>query len=164
MHCIQCRQVFKKTLARPFVDAQVELFKVLARNPTDKVARHFLVQAAQCLKDGLPENMDRRHCNDNKMTEDSTMLERRRNILHPQCFDWNAKPLRVVVQFETTGPPFSRRQRWYQSRELSQSSRLTLRKRGSALRVLDRLPVLSATLAPSCFQIQRKIFLIRVVL
>ena len=34
-----------------FVDAQVELFKVLARNPTDKVAWHFLVQAAQCLKD-----------------------------------------------------------------------------------------------------------------
>jgi hypothetical protein len=38
-----------------FVDAQVELFKVLARNPTDKVAWHFLVQAAQCLKDGVPE-------------------------------------------------------------------------------------------------------------
>ena len=38
-----------------FVDAQVELFKVLARNPTDKVALHFLVQAAQCLKEGVPE-------------------------------------------------------------------------------------------------------------
>jgi hypothetical protein len=38
-----------------FVDAQVELFKVLARNPTDKVAWHFLVQAAQCLKEGVPE-------------------------------------------------------------------------------------------------------------
>jgi class 3 adenylate cyclase len=40
---------------KKFVDAQVELFKVLARNPTDKVAWHFLVQAAQCLKDGVPE-------------------------------------------------------------------------------------------------------------
>jgi class 3 adenylate cyclase len=38
-----------------FVDSQVELFKVLTRNPTDKVAWHFLVQAAQCLKDGVPE-------------------------------------------------------------------------------------------------------------
>src|SRR5437660_1748752 len=38
-----------------FVDAQVELFKVLGRNPTDKVAWHFLVQAAQCVKDGVPE-------------------------------------------------------------------------------------------------------------
>jgi hypothetical protein len=25
---------------------------------------------------------------------DSFWLRRRRNILHPQCFDWNAKPLR----------------------------------------------------------------------
>ena len=40
---------------KKFVDAQVELFKVLGRNPTDKVAWHFLVQAAQCLKDGVPE-------------------------------------------------------------------------------------------------------------
>lgn len=37
------------------VYAQVELFKVLGRNPTDKVAWHFLVQAAQCLKDRVPE-------------------------------------------------------------------------------------------------------------
>jgi two-component system, sensor histidine kinase ChiS len=40
---------------KKFVDAQVELFKVLGRNPTDKVAWHFLVRAAQCLKDGVPE-------------------------------------------------------------------------------------------------------------
>ena len=40
---------------RQFVEAQVELFKVLGRNPTDKVAWHFLVQSAQCLKDGVPE-------------------------------------------------------------------------------------------------------------
>ena len=42
-------------LRKEVVDAQVELLKVLARNPTDKVAWHFLVQAAQCLKDGVPE-------------------------------------------------------------------------------------------------------------
>jgi class 3 adenylate cyclase len=41
--------------AREFVSAQIELFKVLGRNPTDKVAWHFLVQAAQSLKDGVPE-------------------------------------------------------------------------------------------------------------
>ena len=40
---------------RQFVEAQIELFKVLGRNPTDKVAWHFLVQSAQCLKDGIPE-------------------------------------------------------------------------------------------------------------
>jgi hypothetical protein len=40
---------------RQFIEAQVELFKVLGRNPTDKVAWHFLVQSAQCLKDGVPE-------------------------------------------------------------------------------------------------------------
>jgi len=40
---------------KQFVDAQVELFKVLGRNPTDKVAWHFLVEAAQCVKDGVPE-------------------------------------------------------------------------------------------------------------
>jgi hypothetical protein len=55
---------------KKFFDAEVELSKVLARNPTDKVAWHFLVQAAQCLKDGGSGNMDRGHCNHNKMTED----------------------------------------------------------------------------------------------
>jgi hypothetical protein len=40
---------------KEFVNAQVELFKVLERNPTDKVAWHFLVQAAQCLENGVPE-------------------------------------------------------------------------------------------------------------
>jgi hypothetical protein len=40
-----------------FVEVQVELFKVLGRNPTEKVAWHFLVQAAQCLKDGVSETL-----------------------------------------------------------------------------------------------------------
>ena len=30
---------------------------------------------------------------------DSFWLSRRKNILHPQCFDWNAKPLRGGVTF-----------------------------------------------------------------
>src|SRR6266513_1454327 len=29
----------------------------------------------------------------------SFWLSRRKNILHPQCFDWNAKPLRGGVAF-----------------------------------------------------------------
>jgi hypothetical protein len=40
---------------KKFVKAQVELFKVLAKNPADKVAWHFLVQSAQCLENGVPE-------------------------------------------------------------------------------------------------------------
>jgi two-component system sensor histidine kinase ChiS len=71
-----------------FVDAQVELFKVLARNPTDKVAWHFLVQAAQCLKEGVPETWDRRHCNDNKMTEDFDGLRR----MVSACSEWSITP------------------------------------------------------------------------
>src|SRR2546430_11136522 len=43
---------------------------------------------------------------------DSFWLWRRRNILHPQCFDWNAKPLRGGVAF--------RKQRNMQWRMVSQ--------------------------------------------
>jgi len=34
---------------------------------------------------------------------DSFWLSRRKNILHPQCFDWNAKPLRGGVAFREQG-------------------------------------------------------------
>jgi two-component system sensor histidine kinase ChiS len=41
---------------KQFAEAQVQLFKVLQRNPKDKVAWHYLVQATQALENGVPEN------------------------------------------------------------------------------------------------------------
>ncbi len=41
--------------AREFEAAQVQLFKVLQRNPKDKVAWHYLGQATRCLEEGVDE-------------------------------------------------------------------------------------------------------------
>ncbi len=41
--------------ARAFEAAQVQLFKVLQRNPKDKVAWHYLSEATRCLEEGVDE-------------------------------------------------------------------------------------------------------------
>ncbi len=42
--------------AQQFAEAQVQLFKVLQRNPKDKVAWHYLGQATRSLEEGVEEN------------------------------------------------------------------------------------------------------------
>lgn len=42
--------------AREFAEAQGKLFRVLQRNPKDKVAWHHLMRATECLENGVGEN------------------------------------------------------------------------------------------------------------
>ncbi|MGH6636234.1 MAG: hypothetical protein ACRED0_08930, partial [Gammaproteobacteria bacterium] len=42
--------------ARKFAEAQAKLFRILQKNPRDKVAWHHLMKATECLDNGVPEN------------------------------------------------------------------------------------------------------------
>jgi len=50
------QQAMKYFFAREFTEAQSLLFKVLQKNPNDKVAWHHLMSATQCLENDVAEN------------------------------------------------------------------------------------------------------------